>query len=477
MLSRLLLSLSGGRDGIKENKMKKYVFLLVLFLSLLYSPCFGSVIVPFYDPYAIHYDTFAGDVYTLDTASITLTAGTFTADTLTDGTLTIAGGNLSTPGIINGGRVRSLTAFYAFDGETAAYLLIRAKNGAYSENSTLEIDLGSANRTLTLSGNPTLSDWFDQSVKTDDDVVHNDLTLSTPSNIYALSHDSFADFLDVEHIDWTSCANDFNTSGTLGAGITTLASGSTIGTLTLADGSITDSGGTIDFVNENLSTTGTLGAGTITGTSFIIGSNTLDTNEWAVLDGVDANMVLDWTDASAGTIDATNIEDKFLRNDGNDTTTGILTADGFTTTGIVQGNFYIINNLYHLGDLDTGVFFSSDSFFFQCGGLNFLQMLEIGGNRSKFNINVNNADIDFIVKDTSGNLLYVNAGTGRVGIGPDSSPDYFFDVQGLVQADGGFSDNGSAGLDATLTFGGGGSGDCNSITVSGGIITGYTTIP
>ena len=36
-------------------------------------------IYPIVDPYAIHYDTFAGDVYTLDTASITLTAGTMTA--------------------------------------------------------------------------------------------------------------------------------------------------------------------------------------------------------------------------------------------------------------------------------------------------------------------------------------------------------------------------------------------------------------
>ena len=34
---------------------------------------------PLIDPFAIHFSTFAGDVYTLDTASITLTAGTLTA--------------------------------------------------------------------------------------------------------------------------------------------------------------------------------------------------------------------------------------------------------------------------------------------------------------------------------------------------------------------------------------------------------------
>ncbi len=46
------------------------------------------------------------------------------------------------------------------------------------------------------------------------------------------------------------------TTGTLGAGVATLATGSTIGNLTLADGSITSSSGAISFGNENLSTTG-----------------------------------------------------------------------------------------------------------------------------------------------------------------------------------------------------------------------------
>lgn len=47
------------------------------------------------DPYAVHYTTFTGDVYTLSTASITLTSGTLTADTITDGTLSINSGNVT----------------------------------------------------------------------------------------------------------------------------------------------------------------------------------------------------------------------------------------------------------------------------------------------------------------------------------------------------------------------------------------------
>jgi len=51
--------------------------------------------------------------------------------------------------------------------------------------------------------------------------------------------------------------------------ITTSVTAPTVnaGNLTLTNGSITDSGGSISFGNENLTTTGTLGAGAITGTS------------------------------------------------------------------------------------------------------------------------------------------------------------------------------------------------------------------
>ena len=43
----------------------------------------------------------------------------------------------------------------------------------------------------------------------------------------------------------------------------------------------------VNLGSHNITTTGTLGAGAITGTSFTIGANTLDTTEWAFLDGQD----------------------------------------------------------------------------------------------------------------------------------------------------------------------------------------------
>jgi len=56
---------------------------------------------------------------------------------------------------------------------------------------------------------------------TGDSPTLDDLTLTNPSNIYALDHDSFAGFVADEHIDWTDTDEDFLTTGTLGAGAIT----------------------------------------------------------------------------------------------------------------------------------------------------------------------------------------------------------------------------------------------------------------
>ncbi len=96
------------------------------------------------------------------------------------------------------------------------------------------------------------------------------------------------------------------------------ASGSTIGNLTLANGSITDSSGSISFGNENLSTSGTLSAGAITGTSFIIGSADISEAELEILDGAtvttaELNIMDGDTSATSTTVaDA----DRVVMNDG-----------------------------------------------------------------------------------------------------------------------------------------------------------------
>ena len=66
----------------------------------------------------------------------------------------------------------------------------------------------------------------------------------------------------------TLASGNLSVTGTIAASNTaSLATGSTIGNLTLANGSITDSSGAISFGNEDLSTTGTLGCGVLTAAS------------------------------------------------------------------------------------------------------------------------------------------------------------------------------------------------------------------
>lgn len=66
--------------------------------------------------------------------------------------------------------------------------------GALQENRTA-IDLNTTHR----SSDGTDHTYIDQDLQTSASPTFNDLTISVPSNIYALSHDSFADYASGEH--------------------------------------------------------------------------------------------------------------------------------------------------------------------------------------------------------------------------------------------------------------------------------------
>ena len=75
---------------------------------------------------------------------------------------------------------------------------------------------------------------------------------STDNFEIAYKADTDAD-LDDTTLVTISTSGNVTTTGTI-----TAATGSSVGTLTLANGSITDSSGDISFGNENLTTTGTI---------------------------------------------------------------------------------------------------------------------------------------------------------------------------------------------------------------------------
>src|SRR6056300_590004 len=132
---------------------------------------------------------------------------------------------------------------------------------------------------------------------------------------------------------------NITTTGTM-----TAATGSTIGNLTLANGSITDSSGDISFGNENITTTGTLDVSglttlstlAVTGTTSLVGTTTIDNitfndNTIATSSNADLNL----TPGGTGTVNVSNltIDSNINITDNNITTTQsnsnlVLSASG-----------------------------------------------------------------------------------------------------------------------------------------------------
>lgn len=87
---------------------------------------------------------------------------------------------------------------------------------------TLNFKVNAGNRTLDLSGDLYVESTsrLNQDLTTDAGVTFNDVSISTPVNIYLLNHDSFAGFVANEHIDHStvSVSTAANTSGLTGGG-------------------------------------------------------------------------------------------------------------------------------------------------------------------------------------------------------------------------------------------------------------------
>ena len=115
---------------------------------------------------------------------------------------------------------------------------------------------------------------------------------------------------------------------------TTTINGTTLnaGTLALAAGSITDSSGAIDFVNENLVTTGTFGAGTTT-----LGTTTTGALTCGTIVSTGATIVFEGATADAyeTTITVTDPTVDRTITIGNVTGTLVTTGDTNTVTGTV----------------------------------------------------------------------------------------------------------------------------------------------
>ena len=149
-----------------------------------------------------------------------------------------------------------------------------------------------------------------------------------------------------------------------------------------------------------------------------------------------ANEHIDWTGASAGTIDATNIEDKFLRNDGDDETTGTLTINNNAPLIIGTGASADITQVWHSSEATDMVTKWDDT----NSRFDVNKPIAAGGaDRSIFQrgavINEGSYDSDTRIEGaTDIDLVFVDAGNDKVGIGT-STPAEKLDVDGNVKAD------------------------------------------
>jgi fibronectin-binding autotransporter adhesin len=171
-------------------------------------------------------------------------------------------------------------------------------------------------------------------------------------------HASF-NFADLQISGLTATTGTFSGNTTIGGtlGVTSTldaATGSTIGNLTLANGSITDSSGAISFGNENLSTTGTLSAGATTVTGLTIGSDSIaeyiaDTVGSMVSSNTESGISVSYQDAD-NTLD-------FDVADFSITLTGDVTGTGTVTNlGNVSFATTIAANSVALGTDTTGAY-------------------------------------------------------------------------------------------------------------------------
>jgi fibronectin-binding autotransporter adhesin len=196
----------------------------------------------------------------------TFSDGNYTFDTSgnVSGLGTIGSGNITSTGTVQGTTITATTAFVP-----------DASDGAALGTTALEFS------DLFLADGAVISLGDDDDV-TLTHVVDTGILLSSTDRFQfgdagTFIHQSADGILTIES-DTTVDINGAVVFGGALTGITTIASGThTIGTLVLAAASITDSSGTINFGDENITTTGTTTTGnlTVTGTTTTVNTATL----------------------------------------------------------------------------------------------------------------------------------------------------------------------------------------------------------
>ena len=207
---------------------------------------------------------------------------------------------------------------------------------------------------------------------------------------------------------------DFDNENLTTTGTVTGATGSSFGNITISDGSITDTSGDISFGDENLTTTGNITAGG----SFIIGSASMNETDLEKLDGITngtaaANkaVVLDGSSDITGinsfTATAGDFQTVKVNTISSDDSASVTIDDGLKVEGglNVQGGAEIYGTLYAqaIGAEDSSQ-------------LTFIDDIKINGTSSTINdLTIATNNVDTVTISTQGNEdLTITADTGNV---------------------------------------------------------------
>ena len=105
-----------------------------------------------------------------------------------------------------------------------------------------------------------------------------------------------------------------------------------------------------------------------------------------------------------------------------------------TSTGSF-GRVEVVDKIARTGDPDTHIYFSDDDINIQVGGVNFIDLTQNDGSQDEITFNEAGADLDFRVEgDTDQNLLFVDAGNDKIGVGTKTSLTSLLTVDGDITA-------------------------------------------
>jgi hypothetical protein len=214
---------------------------------------------------------------------------------------------------------------------------------------------------------------------------------------------------------------NITTTGTLA-----VATGSTIGNLTLANGSITDSSGDISFGDENITTTGnfnagatTLGSATVSGASSFAGTTTVDNltfNDNII--GTSSNADLNLTPGGTGVVNVSNLTIDSSINLTDNVIKVTRSNDDLVLSGNGTGSTQISNIDLDSGTIDNTVIGASTP---AAGTFTTVSFTNTQLNAGQLNIK----DNQITVNTTDADLEISASGSGNVSINGFSWPNSY----------------------------------------------------